>query len=203
LSLPIFDQYDYNTSDLQLTNTGNTTPELDKIYLDHYRGLFQYAFTMLRDDVMAEEMVHLVFLKIMERNEPLTIHSSLKAYLYRSVNNECLNYIKHQKVKRAFETRTVKDMPIKTETPLAKLQYQELEQRLENAINRLPEQCRTIFQLSRFEDLKYAEIAGQLGLSVKTVETQMSRALKKLRAGLADYLPLLLWILLKILTPWT
>ena len=66
---------------------------------------------------------------------------------------------------------------------------------LQKAINALPESCRTIFQLSRFEELKYAEIAAQLGISVKTVEAQMSKALKRLRIQLADYLPLILWLL--------
>ncbi|WP_254070772.1 RNA polymerase sigma-70 factor [Pedobacter sp. L105] len=171
-------------------------PEFDRMYLDHYHALFQYAFTMLHDDIMAEEMVHLVFLKLLEKNGPIAIHTSLKAYLYRSVNNECLNFIKHQKVKRAFEVKAIKTMNSKTETPLGKFQYEELEQQLKNAISELPEQCRTIFQMSRFEELKYAEIANQLGLSIKTVETQMSRALKKLRIRLADYLPIIVWQLL-------
>jgi len=170
--------------------------EFDRIYIAHYPALFRYAYTMVHDSIMAEEMVHQVFLKILEKKAPLNIHTSLKAYLYRSVNNECLNYIKHQKIKNDFEVQTIKAMSNKTESPLAKLQYRELEQRLKKAINELPEQCRTIFQMSRFEELRYAEIATQLGLSVKTVETQMSRALKKLRVQLADYLPVILMMLL-------
>lgn len=171
-------------------------PEFERVYLDLYDALFRYAFTMLHDNIMAEEIVHLVFLKLLDRNGPIVIHTSLKAYLYRSVNNECLNYIKHQKVKRAFEVKASKTMSTKTETPLVKFQYEELEQQVKEAIGELPEQCRTIFQMSRFEELKYAEIANQLDLSIKTVETQMSRALKKLRIRLADYLPILVWHLL-------
>jgi RNA polymerase sigma-70 factor (ECF subfamily) len=71
----------------------------------------------------------------------------------------------------------------------------ELEEQLRIVINELPEQCRTVFQLSRFDGLKYTEIADQLGLSVRTVETQIRRALKKLRVQLADYFPLLMLIL--------
>ena len=166
--------------------------EFEQIYLEQYPGLFRYAYTIVQDSVMAEEMIHNVFLKLLERNEPLKVHTSVKAYLYRSVNNECLNYIKHQKIRGNYEVETNTIMPNKTQSPLAQLQYRELEERLRKAINELPEQCRTIFQLSRFEELKYAEIALQLGLSVKTVETQMSRALKKLRVQLADYLPVIL-----------
>ena len=79
-----------------------------------------------------------------------------------------------------------------------KLRLKELEQRLEKALNELPEQCRTIFQMSRFEELKYAEIAGRLGLSVKTVENQMGKALKLLRTKLADFLPALLMLLFNL-----
>lgn len=170
--------------------------ELDQIYLEHYPGLFRYAYTILHESSAAEEIIHNIFLKLLERNQPLRVHTSLKAYLYRSVNNECLNLIKHQKIKAAYEIETNKSMSNKTQSPLAQLQYRELEERLGMAINELPEQCRTIFQLSRFEDLKYAEIAAQLGLSVKTVETQMRRALKKLRVQLADYLPVVIISLL-------
>jgi RNA polymerase sigma-70 factor (ECF subfamily) len=154
---------------------------------------------MVNDSSLAEEMVHGIFLKILEMNEPLTVHTSLKAYLYRSVYNECLNHLKHQKVKQAFEVHTTNAMSQHTETPSGKLQYRELEQQLKKAINELPEQCRTIFQMSRFEELKYLEIAAQLGLSIKTVETQMSRALKKLRVQLADYLPLMIWLLINLM----
>jgi RNA polymerase sigma-70 factor (ECF subfamily) len=173
---------------------------LDSIYLDYYALLLRYAYTFLRDEVLAEEMVHQVFLKALERKEPLTIHTSIKAYLYRAVYNECLNYIKHQRIKNEFEEHTLKTMNQRAETPSGQLQYSELEKQLSKAINDLPEQCRIIFQLSRYEDLKYAEIAVQLGLSVKTVETQMSRALKKLRVQLADYLPLIIGVLLTIAT---
>ena len=173
--------------------------EIDKIYLDHYPGLLRYSFTIVNDRMLAEEMVHHVFFKILERTEPILIHTSLKAYLYRSVNNECLNYIKHQKVKLGFEAQSIHIMKQPPETPSGQLQLKELEGQLRKAINQLPEQCRTIFQLSRFEELKYAEIACQLGLSIKTVETQMSRALKKLRVQLADYLLFFIWLLINII----
>jgi RNA polymerase sigma-70 factor (ECF subfamily) len=173
---------------------------LDGIYLEYYAVLLRYAYTFLHDQVLAEEMVHQVFLKALEKKEPLTIHTSIKAYLYRAVYNECLNYIKHQRIKSEFEEHSLKSMNQYAETPSVQLQFSELEKQLSKAINELPEQCRIIFQLSRFEELKYTEIAAQLGLSVKTVETQMSRALKKLRVQLADYLPLIIGILLTIAT---
>ena len=173
-------------------------PELDQLYVQHYAGLYRYALTILNDSVIAEEMVQQVFFKILERKKGIVIHTSLKAYLYRSVNNECLNHIKHLKVRRGFEVRSNTMMKQTVDTPAGKMQKKELEEKIRETINGLPEQCRTIFQLSRFEELRYAEIAAQLGLSVKTVETQISRALKKLRTQLADYLPLLLWLLINL-----
>lgn len=168
----------------------------NQIYLDNFPVLHRYAYTIINDRELAEEMVHQVFLKILERKEPIKIHTSLKAYLFRSVNNECLNHIKHEKVKQNYQTYATNKMENQVETPSNKLAFKELEIHLKEAINGLPEQCRTIFQLSRFEELKYGEIANQLGLSIKTVEGQMSKALKRLRVELADYLPLITWMLI-------
>ena len=78
----------------------------------------------------------------------------------------------------------------------AELETLELEERIRGAISSLPERCRLIFELSRFEGLKYAEIASKLDISVKTVENQMMKALKILREQLAKYLTILLWLLL-------
>lgn len=90
-------------------------------------------------------------------------------------------------------------MKDQTDGAQRKVMFSELERRLQTAINELPEQCRTIFQMSRFEELRYLDIAERLGISVKTVENQMGKALKTLRVKLIDYLPLILLILLNIL----
>ena len=76
-----------------------------------------------------------------------------------------------------------------------RLSSRDLEEKIRQALNELPEQCRTIFQLSRFESMKYQEIAGQLGLSVKTVENQMGKALKRMRIKLAEYLPFVIFLI--------
>lgn len=111
-------------------------------------------------------------------------------YAYTMLSDaECLNHFKHEKVKLAHVGASSKQLQYHSDTPSGKMQYKELELRVQEAINSLPEQCRTIFQLSRFEELKYADIALQLDLSIKTVENQMSKALKRLRLQLADKLP--------------
>ena len=170
----------------------------DTIYTEHYSALHQYAYTILCDRVLAEEMVHQVFLKILEKGGQVQVHSSFKAYLYRAVHNECLNYIKHQKVKQVHAAYSIAGYGDGIEGPSGAMQYRQLEELLHEAINDLPEQCRTVFQMSRFEEMKYAEIAAALGISIKTVENQISKALKRLRIQLAEYLPLFCWFLLNI-----
>jgi RNA polymerase sigma-70 factor (ECF subfamily) len=172
---------------------------LDQVYTTHYVPLYHYAYTMLNDAELAEEMVQQVFLKLLEKKAAVTIQVSIKAYLYKAVHNECLNHFKHEKVKLAHVAMASRQLQYHTDTPSGKMQYKELELRLQEAINSLPEQCRTIFQLSRFEELKYADIALQLGLSLKTVENQMGKALKRLRLQLADYLPICWYFILVLL----
>jgi RNA polymerase sigma-70 factor (ECF subfamily) len=93
---------------------------------------------------------------------------------------------------RAHAARTMENINNAAE----KLKLKQLEEKLDQALKELPEQCRTIFQMSRFEELKYLEIAGKLGISVKTVENQMGKALKLLRLKLVDFLPVLMLFLL-------
>lgn len=170
-------------------------PSIDQIYLDNFYGLQAYAFSFVKEDVLAEDMVHNVFLKLMEKPFKLQQTSSLKSYLYRAVHNECINHLNRQKVRIVHQQQT--DMGEEAEEGAETLQQKELKGLIFKAINSLPEQCRTVFQLSRFEELKYVEIAAELGISVKTVEKHMIKALKRLKIQLADYLPLLLWFFLK------
>lgn len=158
------------------------------VFKEHFKNLHAYACTILKEETAAEEIVQQIFFKLWERSEVLSISGSVAAYLYRSVHNECLNYLKHQKVRSNYRQHI--DVMNKNESEHAgkKLSMKELEGRLAEALNDLPEQCRTIFQLSRFEELRYREIAERLDISVKTVENQMGKALKILRVKLADYL---------------
>lgn len=161
----------------------------EQVFKAYFKRLHAYAFSIVQDDAAAEEMVQNVFFKLWERTESLQITGALGAYLYRAVNNESLNYIKHRKVRTAHSLYVAYSQPAQTEPASGQVHLKELEGQLRAAINDLPEQCRTIFQLSRFESLRYREIADRLGLSVKTVEAQMGKALKLLRTRLVDFLP--------------
>lgn len=184
---------------MAVTEAGSTHllgTAFEKVFKSHFKSLHSYAYTIVKDDMAAEEMVQNVFCKIWERKGQLDIETSLTAYLYRAVYNESLNYIKHQKVKLAYQAHASYQLNQQhTETASKKILLGDLEQNLRKAMSELPEQCRTIFQMSRFDELKYQEIADKLGISIKTVENQMGKALKLLRSKLVDFLPLLLIIL--------
>lgn len=162
------------------------------LFKTHFKALHSYASVMLYHDSHAEEIVQNIFVKLWEKRGLLDVQTSVKAYLYKCVHNDCLNYIKHKKIKARYQDHAAFTMNDQAEHTSDKLVLGELQERLQVAMNELPEQCRTIFQMSRFEELKYREIAYELGLSVKTVENQMGKALRILRVKLVDFLPILL-----------
>ena len=170
----------------------------EQVFKTHYKNLHAYAFTILKDEDEAEEMVQQVFFKLWERSEHLSFSGPIAAYLYRAVHNESLNFIKHQKVKAGHQLHVAYSMKNKSEQASPKMIRKELENKFREALNELPEQCRTVFQLSRFEDMKYKEIADKLDISIKTVENHMGKALKLLRIKLVDFLPMLLILLSKL-----
>ena len=168
----------------------------ETIFRNFYERLCNYANSMINDMDEAEEIVQNTFLVIWERRESTEIHTSVKSYLYQSVHNNCLNRIKHYKVRRQYSEYYQHHAIQSIDSTSHELIGAELEQQINKAIEALPRQCKTIFKLSRFENLTYAEIASQLKLSVKTVDNHMVRALRILREKLRDYIPFLLWILL-------
>ena len=171
----------------------------EQVFRSHFKNLHAYACTIMRDTAAAEEVVQNVFVKMWEKKEDLQIRENVSVYLYRAVHNGSLNHLKHLKVKAAYQSHTMRrHTPNDSERASEKVMMGELEQNLQRALNELPEQCRTIFQLSRFEELKYREIADNLGLSIKTVENQMGKALRLLRLKLVDFLPVLLLLLLTL-----
>jgi RNA polymerase sigma-70 factor (ECF subfamily) len=177
-----------DTTGNQFTNVGS--PALfEDIFRSHFRHLHTYAHNIVKDDIVAEEIVQNIFYKLWERKDDLEIKQPLAAYLYKAVYNESLNFLKHTKVRARYKAYINYSSSNDNIDPAT---TKELQQKIDAALNELPEKCRTIFQLSRFEDLKYNAIAAHLGISVKTVENQMSKALKLLRLKLADYLPIII-----------
>lgn len=164
---------------------------IDHYFQTYFERLHRYAFTILKDNDGAKDAVQAVFLKLWERREHIDEEQSIKAYLYTAVYHYCLNVKRHHEIKNRYlaENRMVHEMGnslISKETTL----------QIMNHIAALSPQCRLIFTKSRFEGKKYAEIAAELGLSIKTVEVQMGKALKILRAKLFNIMTMLIVLLL-------
>jgi len=162
------------------------------LFKTYYQPLCNYAFTFVQDRDEAEEIVQSTFLSVWEKRETLAIHTAVKPYLYAMVRNACLNVIKHEKIKQQHVDGELAYAERSIESVARTVMASELETRIYAAMEKLPEQCRLIFKLSRFEELKYSEIAEQLDLSIKTVENQMGKALKIMREQLKEYLPILI-----------
>lgn len=145
--------------------------------------------TFLKDKDQVEELVQDVFVKLWEKRDQLQIQTSLKSYLYTSVKNSILNYIKSQKVRSSYANE-MQQQEEPTYLSVDDFENIELQNRIENLVNAMPTERLKVFKLSRYEGLKYKEIAQKLGISIKTVENQMGKALKYLRENLADVIVL-------------
>ncbi|HTJ11807.1 MAG TPA: RNA polymerase sigma-70 factor [Dinghuibacter sp.] len=162
----------------------------ERYYKEHYTFFFLTACKYLGDAVPAEEAVNDVFLKLWQEADRIELRSSLKSYLYRAVVNRCLNLLdKHQRERRRQATGY---RPEETEESKA-MEDQELQLRLYKAIDELPEQCRKVFCMSRFEELKQQEIADRLHISIKTVKNHITQALRQLSRVLDEWNSPLLW----------
>jgi RNA polymerase sigma-70 factor, ECF subfamily len=167
----------------------------ERMFKTHYARLCAFAATMIEDRDEAEEVVQTMFCRLWEQRDALDINISVQAYLFRSVRNACLNYIKKMQIRETYKVMNLENLNQNPAYQPDRATHSELSKKIEQAIADLPEQCRLVFKLSRFEELKYKEIAEQLGISIKTVENQMGKALKVLRFKLADFLTLFILIL--------
>ena len=161
------------------------------IFNKYYNFLCNYALKFVSSPDVAEEVVSDVFFKVWKNRKKIVIKTSFESYLFRAVKNQSLDFLKS----KANQNLSLEDvLPVYEKssglTPEDILSYKELENKLEESIESLPPKCQRIFKSSRFEGLKYAEIAIKYGISVKTVETQMGRALSHLRKAVyhADYI---------------
>lgn len=152
----------------------------------HYTYVCQSAYRIISDDALAEDLAQDVFMGLWRRRKDLKITTSVKAYLKRAVINKALNHIRDQRMKFA-DAEKMPELPTSASGVVQNLEKEELEKMIHKAIDLLPERCRIIFCLSRFDELSYQEIANELEISTKTVENQISKALKFLRMHLAAY----------------
>ncbi len=165
----------------------------EELFREYFSSLCYFAQKYTVDLDSAREIVHSVFVAIWEKRESFDFGQPAKSYLFTAVYNRSLNFLRDKK--KFTDTDDTDFLLERGEADPDYMAEAELEGRIWKVIDRLPEKCREIFIMNRFDGKKYAEIASMLNISVKTVETQMTKALKALRSELADYL-LVLWILI-------
>lgn len=168
----------------------------ETVFRKYYQSLCNYGCGILKDMDDAEEVVQSIFLKLWEQREGIEINVSLKSYLYRAVHNTCLNRLKHLKIQDTYRQHLGDYLEETFDSATDIMDGNELQNRISEALEKLPEQCKIIFKMSRFEELKYQEIANKLGLSIKTVENQIGKALRIMRNELSDYLPVVFLFLM-------
>jgi RNA polymerase sigma-70 factor (ECF subfamily) len=160
--------------------------EFESLFRSSYVSLVRYAKSIIRDHDSAEEIVQDLFFRLWQNREKINIESSLNGYLFRAVHNKCLHYINHLKIVGQHAQETVAEQISKSEDPIDIIRYKELQEKINQILERLPDRCSLIFCMSRFDGLKYNEIAEKLSVSVKTVEANMGRALKEFRKALIE-----------------
>jgi RNA polymerase sigma-70 factor, ECF subfamily len=160
--------------------------QFESLFRSSYVSLVRYARTLIKDQDTAEEIVQDFFFRIWKDREKIKIESSFNGYLFRSVHNRCLHQIEHNRVIERHAEEMAYLQSENMENPSDILTYKELQAKIFRILEKLPERCGNIFYMSRFEGLKYNEIAEKLSVSVKTVESNMGRALKEFRKELAE-----------------
>lgn len=158
----------------------------------YYTGLCAFVNRYVNNPQAAEDIVQDLFVKLWHNSRELSIDSSLKSYLFTCVKNSALDFLKHEKVKKGYTASGSRSVTSILPEQLWEFSESELQLVLDQALEKLPPRTREIFTLSRLRGEKNQEIADRLGLSKRTIELQISNALKSLRTELAEYLTLLL-----------
>lgn len=173
----------------------NDKSAFKNIYKTYYSQIYLYARSFVLNDEIAKELTQDSFLLLWEKRSSLKESTNLKAYLYIVTRNNCINYLKHATAKRNFdeyEQHRTNDLKLNywalNDEVSEKIIINELLNKIQKAIEQLPPKCRNIFILSRHKNMKNKEIATTLNISIKTVENQMTEALKRIRKQIKEFL---------------
>lgn len=180
-------QDDIKNSEERLTSV------VERYFQSHFEGLYRYAFTILKNNDDAKDAVQAVFVKLWEKRATINEQQSVQAYLYTSVYHYCLNVKRNEKVRMAF-VQNNQAAPQQFKDALITRENMNL---ITDALESLPPQCKLVFFKSRFNKMKYAEIAREMNISVKTVEAQVGKALKILREKLSEVMMLFILFLIQ------
>jgi len=181
------------------THIKDSDAEFEMFFKANFSALCNYCQCKFGFDLdQAKEVVQTTFIKLWENRNTLSSELSVKGYLFTIIRNVSYDIFRHNKLKNRYEKHFIENSSIYSKSDFDNIEFNALRNRIDMAISELPDQMRKIFILSRYEGFKYTQIASELNISVKTVETQMSRALVKLRHKLADYLTFYFIIILMI-----
>lgn len=169
----------------------------EELFDSCFEPLCRYSYSILRDMDEAQDVVQKTFCKLWNQRESLNIQSSVSSYLYRIVHNESLNAIHQKTSHQVHNLNYVSSTNSDENNTNEHIESSDLQKAIDKALGGLPPQCRRVFEMSRMEQLSYAEIAKQLNISTNTVENHISKALKLLRIELKDFL--LICLILQIL----
>lgn len=171
----------------------------ESVFKKYYKHLCAYANQIVADLDISEEIVQEMFFQLWQKRDSLSIETSLKSYLFRAIHNNCLNYIKHNKVKQAYSQQILYENNDSLDNHYLIDDSKELLGLIGKAVEKLPPERKKVFIMIRYEDRKYKEVAEILGISVKTVENQMGKAMKFLREELKEYFPAIIILISFIL----
>ena len=161
--------------------------DFEGLFKQHYSILCSYANKFLNDVDASEEVVQDLFCNLWNNREKLEI-SSIKSYLFRSVRNSCYNLIKHINIREEYKAYNESEIKLEEDRVEDNINASELEQKIRETIDLLPAERKKVFIMSRFDGMKYREIAEKQNISIKTVENQMGKAIKFLKEQLSEYM---------------
>jgi RNA polymerase sigma-70 factor, Bacteroides expansion family 1 len=174
----------------------------EEVFKCWYEPLVHFTNEYLSDFESSRNIAQNIFLKLWEKRELIDPDSNIRAYLYVAARNACLSHLRHQKIENTFFEKSQKKLErlqlnydALEELRIENIDFQNLENKIQETIESLPPRCKEVFILSRFENLKNKEIAMKLDISVKAVEANITRALITLRENTKDYLPELLFFM--------
>lgn len=162
------------------------------LFRQYYPDLVHFAHTFVKDRSTAEEVVQDVFIRLWENHSLFCVTVSLKSFLLKAVQNKCIDRIRHLRVRSQYQAAVLEHPLLYENNTEQYLLYSELQRDLQKALDSLPDELSGVFVMSRLQGRTYAEVAGKLNISVRTVETRIAKALAFLREQLGDYFKVLL-----------
>lgn len=166
------------------------------LFRSFYNPLVHFAQAYIHDIEISKNIVQTVFMKLWEKKKSLKENENLKPFLYTLTRNESISYLRHEKAGKRFLSKNFQnadDLELSIgaleQLDFSKIDLDNIQKIVEQTLENMPDRCREVFVMSRYKQVKNHEIAGELGISVKAVESNITRALKILRENLKDYLP--------------